>query len=243
MKTILAGIYGLISLAGMFILLNSCEKKFSAEGQPVINSTTPVINPTVNPIPYSVLVYLVTPTDKKIDYNYYNAAKTTMQKLQDWYKTQMGNNKTFVLNPVVVDTLTGLHESSWFLSDHGPEISGSDHYQYNNAKHEIKQLLGSKFDTTLYTYFIYIPAPFDDETYPNGLAAQGLKNLNGLVDHSNLYIGMAAHSLGHGFGLPELPVQTPTGIMCAAGISNYPNSTFTQEEKDSLNAGPFLKVQ
>ena len=83
-----------------------------------------------------------------------------MQKLQGYYKTQMGNNKTFVLNPVVVDTLTALHETEWFVVNHGPEISGADHYQYNNAKHEMKELLGSKFDTTLYTYFVLIPAPF-----------------------------------------------------------------------------------
>ena len=98
----------------MFILFDSCEKKNDQKSS-VNKPTAPVINPTVNPIPYSVLVYLVTPTDKTIDYNYYNAAKATMQKLQGWYKTQMGNNKTFVLNPVVVDTLTALHESSGML--------------------------------------------------------------------------------------------------------------------------------
>jgi hypothetical protein len=117
MKSLLAGIYSLIFLAGIFFF-SGCSKKNETEAPPVIN-------PTVNPIPYSVLVYLVTPTDKKIDYNYYNAAKTTIQKLQGWYKTQMGNNKTFVLNPVVVDTLTGLHESSWYNDNHGPDISGS----------------------------------------------------------------------------------------------------------------------
>src|SRR5436190_19622777 len=135
MKSLLAGIYPLIFLAGIFFF-SGCSKKNDTE-------PPPVINPTVNPIPYSVLVYLVTPTDKKIDYNYYNVAKTTLQKLQGWYKTQMGNNKTFVLNPVVVDTLTGLHESSWYNDNHGPDISGSVVYAYNNVKYEMKQLLGS----------------------------------------------------------------------------------------------------
>ena len=86
----------------------------------------------------------------------------------------MGNNKTFVLNPVVVDTLTGLHESSWFTSDNGPEISGSSAYAYHNVKYEMKQLLGSKFDTSLYTYFVYVPANIRDETIPRGLAVEGL---------------------------------------------------------------------
>jgi hypothetical protein len=138
MKSLLAGIYTLIFLAGIFFF-SGCSKKNGTE-------PPPVINPTVSPIPYSVLVYLVTPTDKQINYNYYNAEKTTIQALQGWYKTQMGNNKTFVLNPVVVDTLRGLHESSWYASNNGPEISGNN-YWYYNVKYEMKQLLGSKFDT------------------------------------------------------------------------------------------------
>jgi len=229
------GIYALIFLSGMFILFDSCHKK---------NDTPPppVINPTVNPIPYSVLVYLVTPTDKKIDYNYYNVAKTTIQKLQDWYRTQMGNNKTFVLNPVVVDTLTGLHASGWYADNNGPEISGSIVYAYNNVKYEMKQLLGSKFDTSLYTYFVYVPASIPDETIPRGLAVEGLNNLDGLVDNSNFFIGMDAHSLAHAFGLPEPPVQTSDGIMSAAGISKYPNCVLEPVTKDSLNASPFFQV-
>jgi hypothetical protein len=180
MKSLLAGIYTLIFLAGIFFF-SGCSKKNDTE-------PPPVINPTVNPIPYSVLVYLVTPTDKAIDYNYYNAAKATMQKLQDYYKTQMGNSKTFVLNPVVVDTLTGLHASGWYADNNGPEISGSVVYAYNNVKYEMKQLLGSKFDTTLYTYFVYVPASIPDETIPRGIAVEGLNNLDGLVDNANFFI-------------------------------------------------------
>ena len=236
MKSLLVGIYTLIFLTGMFILFDSCHKK---------NDTPPppVINPTVNPIPYSVLVYLVTPTDKKINYDYYTVAKSTLLKLQDWYKTQMGNNKTFVLNPVIIDTLTGLHPSAWYSDNNGPEISGSIVYAYNNVKYEMKQLLGSKFDTSLYTYFVYVAASIPDETIPRGLATEGLNNLDGLVDNSNFFIGMDAHALAHAFGLPEPQVETSNGIMSAAGIPKWPNCVFTPEEKDSLNVSPFLKVQ
>ena len=235
MKRLLAGIYALIFLIGMFILFDSCHKKNEVEAQPVIN-------PTVNPIPYSVLVYLVTPTDKQVDYNYYNAAKETMQELQGWYKTQMGNNKTFVLNPVVVDTLSGLHESSWYGSNNGPEISG-DNYPYYNVKYDLKQLLGSKFDTSLYTYFVYIPADIQDETIPRGFGYAGLTTLVNIAANSKYYTGLNAHSLAHAFGLPEPAVQTSNGIMSAAGISKYPNSILEPATKDSLNASPFFKVQ
>jgi hypothetical protein len=234
MKSLLAGIYALIFLTGMFILLDSCHKKNEAAGPPVIN-------PTVNPIPYSVLVYLVTPTDKQIDYNHYNAAKTTIQALQGWYKTQMGNNKTFVLNPVVVDTLSGLHESSWYGSNNGPEISGNN-YPYYNVKYEMKQLLGSKFDTSLYTYFVFVPADIQDETIPRGLAEGGLTTLVNIAANSKYYTGLCAHSLAHAFGMPEPTVPTSNGIM-SGGIGKYPDCILEPATKDSLNASPFFKVQ
>ena len=236
MKSLLAGIHALVLLTGIFILFGSCHKKNEAE-------PPPVINPTVNPIPYSVLVYLVTPTDKQINYDYYNAAKATIQKLQTWYKTQVGNNKTFVLNPVVVDTLTGLHQSSWYAANNGPDVSGTAVYAFNNVKYEMKQLLGSNFDTTLYTYFVYVAADIPDDTVPRGLAVEGSNNLDGIANNTNYYIGVDAHSLAHAFGLPEPAVETANGIMSGAGISKYPNAIFTPEEKDSLNTSPFLKAQ
>jgi len=226
----------ILVLIGSFVLFNSCSKEHGSESQ------LPVIAPTVNPLPHSVLVYLVTPSDRKIDFNYYNAAKSTLQNLQSWYKTQMANGKTFVLNPVVVDTLTGLHPSSWYGDDNGPDISGSDFHAYHNIKYEMKDLLGSKFDTSLYTFVVYVPSDFPDETIPRGLAVEGLNNLNGLVDNSNFFIGMNAHSLAHAFGLPEPAVQTTDGIMSAAGISKYPNCVLEPVTKDSLNASPFFQV-
>jgi len=231
MKRLLAGIPALIFLTGVFILFNSCHKKNEIE-------PPPVINPTVSQIPYSVLVYLVTPNDKTINYDYYNSAKSTMQKLQNWFKTQMGNNKTFVLNPVVVDTLTGLHESNWYNNNHGPAISGDD-YAYYNIKYEMKQQLGSKFDTSLYTYFVYVSTSIPDETIPSGLAIGGA---DPLANTSNYTIGLDAHALAHAFGLPEPAVPTSNGIM-SNGIPMWPNCVFTPEEQDSLNANPFFKVQ
>src|SRR6266508_1826686 len=106
--------YVIILLAVMAFLSNSCKKN---EPAPLI------INPTVNPIPYSVLTYLITPTDKSFNPQYYTAVKSCVLSLQNWYKLQLGN-KTFVLNPVVVDTFTGLHNSSWYNDFNGDSISG-----------------------------------------------------------------------------------------------------------------------
>ncbi|HYV54959.1 MAG TPA: hypothetical protein VE933_10295 [Chitinophagaceae bacterium] len=234
MRTLLASAYAFVCFAGTFFLLTSCSKKNETE-------QLPVINPTVNPISYSTIVYLLKPTDKSWNPSYYNAAKSSMLQLKDWYKNQLG--KTFILNPVVVDTLSGLHASDWYADNNGPEISGSVVYAYNNVKYEMKQLLGSKFDTSLYTYFVYVQANIPDETVPRGLAVEGSNNLDGLVDKVNFFMGMDAHALAHAFGLPEPTVETSNGIMSAVGIPKWPNCVFTPEEKDSLNVSPFLQGQ
>ncbi len=179
MRTLLASAYASVFFAGTFFLLTSCSKKNETE-------RLPVINPTGSPIPYSTMVYLIKPTDGSWNASYYNAAKSAMLELKDWYKNQLG--KTFILNPVVVDTLTGLHASSWYADNHGPDISGSVVYAYNNVKYEMKQLLGSKFDTSLYTYFVYVQANIPDETVPRGLAVEGSNNLDGLVDKVNFFM-------------------------------------------------------
>jgi hypothetical protein len=234
MRTLLARGYAFVLFAGTFFLLTSCSKKNEAQ-------QLPVINPTVNPISYSTIVYLIKPTDKSWNVDYYNAAKSSILEVKDWYKTQLG--KTFILNPVVVDTLSGLHASGWYADNNGPDISGSVVYAYNNVKYEMKQLLGSKFDTSLYTYFVYVQANIPDETVPRGLGVEGSNNLDGLVDKVNFFMGMDAHALAHAFGLPEPAVETSNGIMSAVGIPKWPNCVFTPEEKDSLNASPFLQGQ
>jgi hypothetical protein len=219
-------------LAGMVFLFNSCSKP----------DTKLVINPTVNPIPYSVLVYLITPTDKSFNPQYYTAVKSCALSLQNWYKLQMGNNKTFVLNPVVVDTLTGLHNSTWYNNNNG-SFSGNGAYAYHNTLYEMQQLLGANFSTTNYTYFVYVAADFGDETIPKGLAAEGLGNLIGLSgQHPNSWMGAGGHALGHAFGLPEPGgIENPQAIM-STGYPQYPNCILQQPEKDSLNASLFFKT-
>jgi len=226
-----------IFLAVVFFCLASCSKKNE-------NEAMPVINPTVNPIPYSVMVYLITPTDKTFDPGYYNAAKKALLNIQGWYKAQMGNNKTFVLNPVVVDTITGLHQASWYNSNNGSDISGNTlSWGYYNTKYEMQQLLGPKFDTAHFTYFVYVAAPLTDETIPKGLAAQGSTYLEGLMGNSPDYFrGCAAHSLGHAIGLEEPQVQDSHYLM-SSGFGNYPTTFLSESEKDSLNASPFFQLQ
>jgi len=216
----------------MVFLFNSCHKHHA---EPL------VINPTVNPIPYSVLVYLITPADQKFNPQYYTAVKICALNLQNWYKLQMGG-KSFIMNPVVVDTLTGLHNSSWYNSNNGPSISGNTIYAYHNTLYEMHQLLGSHFDSTHFTYFGYVAADFPEETIPRGLGVEGLGDLTGLMGgNPNLWTGVGGHALGHAFGLSEVSIENPEAIM-STGYSKYPDCILQPIEKDSLNVSPFFKI-
>jgi hypothetical protein len=228
-------LYTFIFFTGCVVLVDSCKKK--NEPEPL------VIIPTVNPIPYSVIAYLITPPDKTFNPDYYRAARATLIDLQGWYANQMGNNKTFKLNPVVLDTMTGLHNSSWFNSNNGDSLyNNSVAYGFYNTKYELKQLLGSKFDTVHNVYFAFVEASFPDETVPRGVAAEGLENLDGLASsYPDSWRGGAGHALGHAFGLTEVAVQNNDGIM-SAGFPKYPACVLKPWEKDSLNASPFFQV-
>ena len=233
MRSLRAAAFLLVSAT--FFLVISCKKNHE---EPL------VITPTVNPIPYSVRVYLVTPTDQSFNPDYYRGIKAAVLNIQSWYKAQMGNNKTFVLNPVIVDTISGLHSSSWYDADNGPEISSTyPIHAYYNVKYEMKQLLGAGFDTTQFVYFAFVAAPFNDQTIPRGIAAEGLDNIQRISgDKPNPWMGAAAHSLGHALGLEETAVQD-TDALLSYGYNKYPNCVLRPFEKDSLNVSPFFVQQ
>jgi hypothetical protein len=218
-----------------FIVLNSCKKNHE---EPL------VITPTVNPQPYTVMAYLITPTDQSFNPDYYRGVKAAMLNIQNWYKDQLGDGKTFMLNPIVIDTLSGLHSSSWYDADNGPDISTTEPiHAYYNVKYEMKQLLGANFDTVHHVYFAFVAAPFNDQTIPRGLAAEGLDNVQRISgDKPDQWRGAAAHSLGHAFGLEETPVQD-TDALLSYGYKKYPNCLLRPFEKDSLNASPFFTQQ
>lgn len=226
-----------IFLAGIIFSFTSCSKKNEAE-------QLPVINPTVNPIPYSTIVYFIKPTDKTWNADYYRAAKSAMLEIKDWYKQQLG--KTFILNPVIIDTLSGLHDAAWYDSNNGNGDSAgyAGHaYAYYNIKHELQEVLGARYDTTMYRFFAFVQSDFPEQTLPGSLGVEGETTLDGLTSSTaNSWKGSCAHALGHAWGLLDCYPPNADDLM-SNGRWNYPNCTIQSAERDLLNMSPFVQGQ
>lgn len=225
-----------ITLLVISFVLLSCKKETTSQPKQVVN------NPLIN----SVAVYLITPRNAAFNQNYYDALKSCALSLQAWYKTQMGNNKTFILSPQVLDTLKGLHDSQWYNS-YNDTYSGTDprFYAYRNTLYEMKQILGQNFDLSTYTYFVYVAAP-GGGAGSLGFCAMGDQDLKGLLGQNpenlnpNRWIGGGGHELGHAFGLNHPANQNFEAIMWT-GYLTYPNCILQNEDKNILNASIFFR--
>jgi PKD repeat protein len=233
---------GLISTAKNpttgFQIPRGYEVKLVASNPSGSDSITKTV--AIYPIMNSVLVYLLTPRDKAFNQAYYNVLKSATLDLQNWYRTKMGNNKTFILNPLVLDTIRGSYDSAWYNSNNGAAISGTDprFYGYQNTYYDMTRLV--PWSTNSFTYFVYVAAPGGGAGTP-GFCAMGDQDLKGLLGQNpeNLnigrWIGGGGHELGHAFGLPHPANQNPQAIMWT-GYLTYPNCILQQEDKDILNA-------
>ncbi|MDB5152679.1 MAG: Carbohydrate binding family 6 [Mucilaginibacter sp.] len=213
-------------------------------GKDSVTKQVTISNVTVNPIPYSVRIFLITPTDRAFNQKYYDAIKMCALNLQSWYKQQMGG-KTFTLNNPMIEILQGKHNYAWY-NQYNDTYSGTDprFYGFYNTLYEIQQVIGT-LNTTLYMNAIYVAAP-GGGAGSTGLCALGDQDLDGLLGinptdpNVNRWIGGSGHEWGHGFGLAHPANQDPNALMWT-GYGIYPNCVLLQEDKDILNVSLFFK--
>lgn len=201
---------------------------------------------SIKKINYSVRIFLITPTDRSFNQDYYDAIKMCALNLQGYYGEQM-DGKTFILNNPMIDTLKGLHSYSWYNQYNGA-FSGSDprFYGYYNTFYELQQVIGSDLNISLYMNAVYVAAPGGGAGSP-GLCALGDQDLDGLLGTNptdgniNRWIGGSGHEWGHGFGLNHPADPNALPALMGPGLYNYPNCVLLLEDKNILNGSLFFK--
>src|SRR3989454_12081344 len=171
----------------------------------------------------------------------------------------MGNGKTFALPKPVVEVVDTDHTAEWYSEN----PAGDDRalWFWFNATGDAFALTGAQFDDPNYRWVFYIdadPGCGQATGAAAGVALLPANGLRGLTGQPNIppcsgdppdtngvcrWVGGLGHELGHTFALPH-PVPCPGGsldgeLMCL-GYITYPGTFLSDQDKELLNASPFL---
>jgi len=166
-------------------------------------------------------VYLV-PADKEEKPEYRLSIENAARHLQLWYKSQLGNDRSFNLHDPIVEVYKTSHNESWYSTNPDADWAGEWKFWFNEVN-DAFSLTGGSFEDPDNFWIIYIDAlPACPLLQGGGLshvAAMGVNDLRGLVglpwlpicdefvpDYSPCrYVGGLGHELGHAFGVPHPP--------------------------------------
>ncbi|WP_433363894.1 cellulose binding domain-containing protein [Actinoplanes sp. CA-142083] len=217
---------------------------------PTTPSTSPPASPTPTPTPTptstgspalkTVRVFYLKPTDVAFDQRYPDGIAAVMREAQRYYKQELG--KTFTLNNTVVEVVNGEHDRNWYITTN---CTGSDHYWcvVGNMHQELMRRFGISNPDSRWLCVGEISAEETNQSgggaspgwvVLSGHDADGAAGINGPM---NRWYGGMVHELGHGFGLPD---STSTdGTPMSASFYSYPNTHFSQAQKNAIMAGPY----
>ncbi|RAO25201.1 Cellulase [Micromonospora noduli] len=220
--------------------LNGVTCTGSTTPTPTAGPTTPppTVAPTVAPLPRTVRVYWLKPSDVAFDQRWPDGIATVMREAQRYYRQELG--KTFTLNSPVVEVVNGDHVKSWY--ENTP--NGPDRYWWSvfNMQQELirKLNLRNPDNRWLNVGEISAEGPGAGGGGGNGWVilcqhdADGAAGVNGPM---NRWYGGMVHELGHALGLPD---STSTdGTPMSASFYNYPNTHFSQAQKSRILSGPY----
>ncbi|GAA1616428.1 cellulose binding domain-containing protein [Actinoplanes couchii] len=195
---------------------------------------------TGTPPAKTVRVFWLKPTDVAFDQRYPDGITAVMREAQRYYRQELG--KTFTLNSTVVETVTGEHDRNWYITTN---CSGSDHYWcvVGNMHQELMRRFGIANPDSRWLVVGEISAEETNQSgggaspgwvVLSGHDADGAAGINGPM---NRWYGGMVHELGHAFGLPD---STSTdGTPMSASFYDYPNTHFSQSQKNAIMSGPY----
>ncbi|NUP46741.1 MAG: hypothetical protein HOW97_05425 [Catenulispora sp.] len=200
------------------------------------------VNGTSGPPPSgTVRVFWLKPTDVAYDQAYPDGIAGVMREAQRFYKQQLG--KTFTLNSTVVETVNGLHDTNWYITNNCDP--NGDHYWcvVDNMQAELQQRFGLGNPDSRWLIVGEVSAEEVGQSGGGGGSgwvllsghdADGAAGKNGPM---NRWYGGMVHELGHAFGLPD--ATSTDGTCMSASLYDYPNCTFNQTQKNGILNGPY----
>lgn len=210
---------------------------------PTPTRTTPTPTPTpttpsTTPPTRTVRVYWLKPSDVAYDQRWPDGIASVMREAQRYYQQELG--RTFTLNSPVVEVVNGDHVKSWY--ENTP--NGSEKYWWAvfNMQQELMRKLNLQAPDSRWVNVGEVSAEGDGAGGGGGGGwvilcqhdADGAAGVNG--DMNRWYGGMV-HELGHAFGLPDSTYTDGTPM--SASFYSYPNTHFTQAQKNGILTGPY----
>jgi hypothetical protein len=230
---------------------NPVPASFTLNGVTCTGSVTPTTSPTVAPttaVPTTappgvppvrtVRVYWLKPTDVAYDQRYPDGIANVMREAQRYYRQELG--RTFTLNDPVVEVVNGDHPRSWY--ENTPNGNECYWWVVFNMQQELMRKLSLRAPDTRWINVGEISAEASCSGGGGGngwviLSGHDADGAAGIGGTMNRWYGGMVHELGHAFGLPD---STSTdGTPMSASFYNYPNTHFSQAQKDRILNGPY----
>jgi len=226
--------------------LNGVACTGSTTPGPTAPTTSPTASPTgapptsapQTPPVRTVRTYWLKPTDVPYDQRYVDGIANVMREAQRYYRQELG--KTFVLNNPVVEVVNGDHPRSWY--ENTPNGNECYWWVVFNMQQELMRKLSLRAPDSRWINVGEISAEAACSgggggggwVILSGHDADGAAGINGPM---NRWYGGMVHELGHALGLPD---STSTdGTPMSASFYNYPNTHFSQAQKDRILSGPY----
>jgi hypothetical protein len=216
----------------------------------------------------TVHVALIVPADRAERFDYQNGIEIAIRDLQAWFQRELGDFKTFRIEPTGVRVLRSTHPADWFSSN--PNSASFFSRFFANVVADAEALLGRKIgsNNTPDVWALYVDADPACRQCGGcgggGLVVIGKNDLRGFVgepfvpgcpgdfDHAKTtcrWIGGLGHELGHAFGLPHPPGCDAGAATCDYhalmwnGFRDYGRTYLRTEERSFLQSSRFVQVQ